>query len=348
MMLREVYVMHNGVDIFHYSAGNVEDDDEQFMLTSGFFAALQSFSEEVRSSKINLFSSENELFLFDELEKEDTTLVIVCDNTIQQSVAREILRHVKITLDNSVLIDTPSHYRLEEKEERQLREEIHNVAQSLISVEFQVEAAKEIFSKRADIDQVLIYDYNDDKLHVNLVSDKINPVEKDQLLAIRSFQRNIIPFIKEFQVGTNFDFILIETFEYILLISKHSTIYTIVYALDPEEPAQIRDIPFRMMSRPGYTYYNALYEKMNHNTTFQIDRKQNIKIQDGSIVSLRSEKMIGTFLQYLNKLLSSFEIDSFQDIIIFPSLPAQGYIKFSRNFTRGLRYIEIFKGEVLD
>lgn len=334
--------MVNGVDIFHYAAHDFDDSD--FVLTSGFFSALQSFSQEVRSAKIDFFASETEIFMFDDFkEKENATIVVVFDNDIQQSVAREVLKQVKNTIIDSELFNLPESTTLSLNEEKALRARIRDVSLSLISIDFQIKASKELISSNPDISAVLMYNYYNDELYHSYVDDNTSFNEEKQLRALRSISRYIIPLVKEYNVGTNFDLLTIETYDVIMIISKQSTDYTIIISKDPDNPSVIYDLPFKMMSQPGFDFYYSNFKKYNSNTEYRINDAGKVQYSSGVSWSHHDIDIIVKTIGALNRLLDAFELDQFHEINIYPEEQDMGYIRFTRNFTRQLNNIEFFR-----
>ena len=63
-MLKEVFVIEEGILQYHYSSDKDTDDSDDAVLSSGLLTAIRDFSQHARSDVLDSFSTETEYFLF--------------------------------------------------------------------------------------------------------------------------------------------------------------------------------------------------------------------------------------------------------------------------------------------
>ncbi|MHA2306466.1 MAG: hypothetical protein ACXACU_13865, partial [Candidatus Hodarchaeales archaeon] len=74
-MLKEIFVIADGILYFHYSCDPSTLDSDETILSSALLTAIQSFSEQARTDALESFVMANEYFLFKKMIPTDKTLV---------------------------------------------------------------------------------------------------------------------------------------------------------------------------------------------------------------------------------------------------------------------------------
>ncbi|MFW9919344.1 MAG: hypothetical protein ACFFED_07080, partial [Candidatus Thorarchaeota archaeon] len=93
-MLKEVFVIEDGILQYHYSEDHRSDDSDQAVLSSGLLSAIRDFSAQARSDVLQSFATENEYFLFTVCDISKKIIGGVFDRRAPQQVARESLERM--------------------------------------------------------------------------------------------------------------------------------------------------------------------------------------------------------------------------------------------------------------
>ncbi len=159
-MLKEIFVIEEGVLQYHYSVDQTADDSDQAVLSSGLLSAIRDFSAQARSDVLQSFATENEYFLFTVCEMSRRIIVGVFDRRAPQQVARESLERIKKIVQEA---DLPSGTGEIISRERKLeiRIKIERIATQLFGREGLVKYIEEILSNRTDIPLAFLVDSND-------------------------------------------------------------------------------------------------------------------------------------------------------------------------------------------
>ncbi|MHA2501634.1 MAG: hypothetical protein ACXAE3_01995 [Candidatus Kariarchaeaceae archaeon] len=333
-MLMELYYIVAGVDVFHYSKKNLDAD--HFILSSGFLTALTNFSQEVRSAQIDFFSSETEIFMFEELGP-DSILVLVFENTIDQQVARQVMRNViQLMLDAGVM-EVPPHLGFDRPIEVKLQKQIEAMSTSLISTEYQVVAAKQVL-KKIPLDYLIIYDYSRDE--VFLQHGKYKGLNKDEIFRVlRLLSKVLTPLVKSFNLGKNVSFLAVESYEYHLVIAKNGVNFTFAMDKDPEDFNYVNNVPFEILSLPGWSQFSEKYQSAVPVASWKIDGDKNVKIHRGEKSIDISPDAVFRAIDTVSRLCESFKLEEFNNFTIYSDEAA--YIKLDQHFTAGYQILSV-------
>lgn len=159
-MLKEVFVIEEGVLQYHYSEDQAADDNDQAVLSSGLLSAIRDFSAHARSDVLQSFSTENEYFLFTVCDASRRIIVGVFDRRAPQQVARESLERIKMIVQEANLPDETGEMISQERK-LELRTKIERIATQLFGRDGLVKYIEEILSNRTDIPLAFLVDSND-------------------------------------------------------------------------------------------------------------------------------------------------------------------------------------------
>ncbi|MFW9979931.1 MAG: hypothetical protein ACFFEJ_17745 [Candidatus Thorarchaeota archaeon] len=159
-MLKEVFVIEDGILQYHYSEDHRSDDSDQAVLSSGLLSAIRDFSAQARSDVLQSFATENEYFLFTVCDISKKIIVGVFDRKAPQQVARESLERMKRIIQEADLPDHTGEVLSKEKK-LDLRIKIDRIATQLFGREGLVKYIEEILAKRTDIPLAFLVDSND-------------------------------------------------------------------------------------------------------------------------------------------------------------------------------------------
>ncbi|MFW9907429.1 MAG: hypothetical protein ACFFEF_02535 [Candidatus Thorarchaeota archaeon] len=162
-MLKEVFLIEQGILQFHYSKDMTTDESDQALLSSGLLTAIRDFSQHARSDVLESFSTENEYFLFTACPDSQRILVGVFDRKAPTQVAREALQRIaKIIQDANIPEYTGEVLNIEKRLE--IRERIDRIATQLFGRDMLAKYIEEMLSERTDIPLAFMVDAYDKTL----------------------------------------------------------------------------------------------------------------------------------------------------------------------------------------
>jgi len=155
-LLKEVFVIDEGLLLFHYSKSGESVDSDQALLSSGLLSALRDFSQHARSNALESFYTENEFFLFSAIQTGDSVIACAFERGAPQKVANEAVGRIR-DLVESVGMPT-SGLQLEPERKDQLRKSIEEVVLRLFGVEDVEARVHQILDSRTDIPLAFVLD----------------------------------------------------------------------------------------------------------------------------------------------------------------------------------------------
>ncbi|MHA2030003.1 MAG: hypothetical protein ACXAB7_16995 [Candidatus Kariarchaeaceae archaeon] len=304
--------------------------------------AIQQFAETTRSSSIDFFASKDEIFIYDTLDNSDLILVCIFENKIQQSVAREIIHQIKEQMKYIEIHTLPYGDTLDRRKQINLDKNIEAIAKSLISIDYQVMVAQEIFSEISDLIFLLVYDYQRNKIHFYESLIGTLSEEEKQFTALKSIQRNMMKMIKGLHLGSNFRFIVINGSNYVLSIAKYRTVFNVGYSQNPNTADEILEIPFQIMSLPAYSDYSKNFVYLDLKSRWKLDKNYKLSLDKGQTPYWNANELITKLLQSHMKLLDTLGEESFDEMLIYVDEPGYSYMRVRKKHTLEEYTIDIF------
>ena len=117
---------------------------------------------------------------------------------------------------------------------------------------------------------------------------------------------------------------------------------TVVISKFRDNISQIKEIPFKLMSLPGFEYFYEEFTAYSSSSRFKISSRNRISLDTGKTMLYSIEDSILRSLDIFEDLIEAFRFEEWHEITIFPTKPHSGYMKINRNYTQGLRYLELF------
>ncbi|MHA1959608.1 MAG: hypothetical protein ACW99U_05225 [Candidatus Thorarchaeota archaeon] len=161
-MLKEVFVISEGLLILHYSSDKTRSEDDRAVMSSGLLTAIQDFSAHTRSDVLESFSTENEYFIFAPDSEGKRVVVGVFDRRAQIPIARTALEKTIKLLSRIDMPADPGLQLIPEIKDR-FREQIETLSQQLFGTEQIVSFVDDLLSKRSDIPLAFIVDAEEKK-----------------------------------------------------------------------------------------------------------------------------------------------------------------------------------------
>ncbi len=177
-MLKEIFVIENGVLLFHYSRDPKKANSDESILSSGLLTAIQDFSEGARADALDSFAMENEYFLFKKFPSSQKTLVGVYEKHTPQSLSRKSLIKIFAVINEANLPDEKGFVELDTPEKQSLKNQILELSAQLFGTEEDVAYISELLEKRTDIPLALLLDSIEKKVITKFARPK--PLFKQQ------------------------------------------------------------------------------------------------------------------------------------------------------------------------
>ncbi|UCE10479.1 MAG: hypothetical protein JSW61_00710 [Candidatus Thorarchaeota archaeon] len=161
-MLKEIFVISEGLLLLHYSSDRSRSEDDQAIMSSGLLTAIRDFSTHTRSDVLESFSTENEYFIFAPDSEGKRVVVGVFDRRAQVPIARKALEK---TIDLLAQIDMPLDQgrQLSPEVKERFRAQVEQTSQQLFGTEQIVSFVDELLSKRSDIPLAFVVDVEERK-----------------------------------------------------------------------------------------------------------------------------------------------------------------------------------------
>jgi hypothetical protein len=177
-MLKEIFVIADGVLFFHYSVDPDITNSDDTILSSGLLTAIQNFSEGARSDALESFNMENEYFLFRKFPDSSKTLVGVFETRTPQQLARNSLIQVFNEVIDTNLPDEKGFIDLNTTEKQELKKRIGELISQLFGTKEDAAYVSELLGSRTDIPLAFLLDAYEKKAIAIFAKPK--PLFKDQ------------------------------------------------------------------------------------------------------------------------------------------------------------------------
>ena len=155
-MLKEIFLIGEGVLFFHYSPDPKVIDSDESILSSGLLAAIKDFSAGARADALDSFSMEHEYFLFKDYGELHKTLVGVYERDTPQTLARRVLDKIHEVIIEAHLPDEGGMINLASPEKITLKETIAHLVEQTFGSEADAAHLDELLRERTDIQLAFI------------------------------------------------------------------------------------------------------------------------------------------------------------------------------------------------
>ena len=162
-MLKEIFVILDGVLTFHYATDPKLTNSDETILSSGLLTAIQNFGEGARSDALDSFTMANEFFIFKKISSSAKTLVGVFEKKTPQNLARDSLNRIFEELNDANLPNEDGFIELNSPAKQELKKRIGKLVSQLFGTKEDVEHVNELLSKRTDIPLAFIFNIYEKK-----------------------------------------------------------------------------------------------------------------------------------------------------------------------------------------
>ena len=138
-MLKEVFVIEDGINVFHYNTSDDTLSHTDPVRTSGFLSALQSFTRETRSGSINSYSSDSENVIFKKIENTNKQLVAIFSKNTDDKMAEALVNQIDIILSRSNIMFEVNVDLSNTKEGKKIKSQIKKLVKQPTTQKSQIE-----------------------------------------------------------------------------------------------------------------------------------------------------------------------------------------------------------------
>ncbi|MFX1369963.1 MAG: hypothetical protein ACFFAY_15325 [Promethearchaeota archaeon] len=211
-MLKEIFVIDNGILILHYTKDHTESDSDQAVLSSGFMSALRDFSKETRSELIESLETETEYLLFVPDPVSSKVIVGIFDRRAPQRVAKEALMRIRALISGTEL-PAIEGMQLSPELKSNLRKDIDHISTQLFGTEFMDTYMNELLDNRSDISLAFVVDSDDKEVVASFARPK--PLfKKEQVSEFLLLHSTLLRTIQKLGVGEYYRYFALQSSEY--------------------------------------------------------------------------------------------------------------------------------------
>jgi len=246
-MLKELFVLKNGTPLFYWSGESVDEETiDQSLLSSGILSAISSFSEETRSSAVDSFTSEKEVFQFLKLGKFNAIIVGAFAIDITEEMAKLVLNHLKSELLEQEIIREETLNELNAVEKEDFAKQIPNLIANMMDDEIKQSYLTNLVQRVEGV--FLAYSIKLDSREVNWKYASPPPMYRSEYLNdTLLIMRIATNMIQKLGLGENMKLLTMQNKERIIAISDNGyNLNTIVSSL------AARDKLEKVVMRMGY------------------------------------------------------------------------------------------------
>ena len=208
-MLREIFLIDEGLLQFHYSSDSSASEDDKAVLSSGLLTALQDFSSQARSGSLESFITGDEYFLFTKCPETVRVVVGVFHRLAPEELARESLERIQEVF-KSTDIPEESGKQLPDDEKQRLRSLIEEIGLQLFDKEYFELHIDKLLSNRSDIPLAFLIDSTDSSLVTYFARPK--PLfRKSQVDDFRLLYSTLDKSLTNLGVATDYSYFIIQS-----------------------------------------------------------------------------------------------------------------------------------------
>lgn len=288
-------------------------------MSSGVLSAISSFSEEARSSAVESFSSETELFLFSKIKPLGANFIGVFTKNTDQIIAELIVENIKAEMISQKLLVDGDLIYMDTDEKVSFKKQIPEIIRRIQDSEEQEAFLNRLFS---EIDGAMLGMFIDVTTKNKLWSAaKPRPLFKDDYvqdyLLLHSVTNNMI---SRLGLGDNYIMINIESADYRTSSLFNGTHVALVTSSVIGNFAKLQSKVADMSFYPRYADIESVVSEFENITQFALENNTLTK-QQGMDLPTNAAIFIQTFMNNLQKFFRN----------ITNRLPSTCEIYFSRN-----------------
>ncbi|TXT56420.1 MAG: hypothetical protein BAJATHORv1_20009 [Candidatus Thorarchaeota archaeon] len=211
-MLKEVYLIEDGMLIYHYNINAEDDDSDQAVLSSGLMSAIRDFSEQTRADALQSFSTESEFFQFIPCHRGQAVLVGVFERRTSEQLAQQMLTKVREVLKDAKMPETDGAV-MKIEERNRISASIVKLANQFFGSEGVKEYIESILSERTDIPLAFVVDTEKKKAIAHFARPK--PLFKaEQVQELLLAHSTILRALTKLEIMNTYDYVVMQSEDY--------------------------------------------------------------------------------------------------------------------------------------
>ncbi len=216
-MLKEIFVIADGILYFHYSDDPEITNSDDTILSSGLLTAIQNFSEGARSDALDSFNMENEYFLFRKFPNSTKTLVGVFETRTPQKLARDSLNRIYDSVNSTTILQEEGLIELNTTEKQELKNKISELISQLFGTKEDAEFIKDLLSRRTDIPLAFLLDAYE-KVPITVFARPKPLFKNQQIKDFFLFNSSLTTTISKLNLSGALRFCLFSSLEYVVAV----------------------------------------------------------------------------------------------------------------------------------
>ncbi len=259
-MLKEIFVIEEGILQFHYSTDKSQDDSDNAVLSSGLLTAIRDFSQHARSDVLDSFSTETEYFLFTAFPTSRRIIVGVFDRRAPRQVAKDFLQRM---VEIVKAADLPSGTgEMPSKEKKlELRQKIERVSTQLFGRDALAQYIQEILDGHTDIPLAFLVDSYDKTLLAHFA--RPSPLFKEkQVQEFLLLHSTLLSSLPKLGLDGEYESFLIESSDYVVSGCRGGRLLSIASGAMRTPAENVESVSYQMCfdleaESPDYSSENA-------------------------------------------------------------------------------------------
>ncbi|MFX0211793.1 MAG: hypothetical protein ACFFDT_37800 [Candidatus Hodarchaeota archaeon] len=327
-MLKELFVIHVGNLIFHYSPEKSASFSDKAILSGGLLSAINSFIRDARSDIVDSFQTEHEYFLFSKLGKTDRVLIGVFERPDPVKIAKMVIDKIhplitesKIIEDLVISTDDPEIAMLEKK--------IELVTTQLFGTEGEGIYIKELLEERGDIQIGILADVVEKKEIAHFA--RPTPLyKKEQCQKALLLYSNLLQVLSRLKLAESFSYFSVSSKDYVVVGCLSGKLYGIVTGVLQVPETQVLQVGANMCHHETINDLVNLYgtEQIRNKSIFQTNGT--IFHQDGEKLLSTSGILLSTLINNIGSLFKSLTRKNFSNFKVVISEKDKIQLKLNR------------------
>ena len=338
-MLKEIFVIEDGINIFHYVANNSSNNVDP-VLTSGFFSALQSFTIHSRSSQISSYTSESEVVIFKKIQNTNKNLVAIFSSK-SEAYAETMLNRIEKLFSKSKIMFERNVDLTHSPEGDKIIKRIEKLLQLSTSQKAQVDVASNIF-KSHRVNFLSIYDVKRKKSIFRQSETEFKKSFANELIAL---DRTINNFVKQLNLGEDYNFVVLETDNNNISFFKSDN--KVTFCQGPTRSDDHIKLPLNINGYIDIEDFLDEYMYLSEKTKWRMDQDNSFNAIKGDPPYWRDEQSCSKLVKRFSTFMENLFSDLFFKIQIYVSSPNLSQTMIVRQSTANSHEFTIYQDQVL-
>lgn len=334
-MLKEIYVVSDGKNLYYYSPIGLKRDYMETNLTTGLLSAVQHFMQEARKSDVDYFSSVDEIFVYTSLN-DGNMLIGVFDGHVDRSLARALLQQAKIIIMGSHILKEENLNKVNEMKNNEIDLCIDQILERVLHDSIPVETADKVYTSLSTLTFLRILNRKNN----NIIYENARPkpiLAKQKREDLKLVISTVDKLSERFGLG-EFTFLLIELEGSFVGILRVNNLIALGFASGIVTTKEFSDHLFELFSMGTYSNFIIQFMELPSKKKLELDNANEIVEQIGFEKLPMVEIFTSSVLNSLESLIKPFIRKSYQKISIFYSSDAARLVIDKNNSNTRLVY----------